>query len=227
MTLGFTRLELRTTAVSAAKTFYEALLGRGTSSIVALSPQAAAHGAPAHWVGFVGVDDMERVTHHLLQCGASIIGPSSSSKSGFQDVTLKGPGGAVIGVTANRAQPDANEVGFFQLLVPDAAQVVHDYCKIFDWKVVSSARSQTGFTFHLIGGNKSQVATGMVVDNKDFPGSHPHWLYYFRVSKLAPAASQVRHLGGDVVGIYPSPLGHDIAVCHDPQGAAFGLVAAV
>ncbi|MBM4253001.1 MAG: hypothetical protein FJ146_13595 [Deltaproteobacteria bacterium] len=56
--------------------------------------------------------------------------------------------------------------------------------------------------------------------------SHPHWLNYFRVSKLAPAASQVRHLGGDVVGIYPSPLGHDIAVCHDPQGAAFGLVAA-
>lgn len=227
MNLGFIRYELRTTDVAQATTFYEAVLGLGKRDIVPLSPQAAARGAPAHWVGFVGVDETERVTHDLMQCGANIIGAPGGSKSDLPEVTLKGPGGAVIGVSGGKARVDAHQVGFVQLLTPDAIKVTADYCRIFNWRVIPAAGPQPGFVYHLIGTNQSNAVFGMVVDTKDFPGSHAHWLYYFRVSKLAESSSLVKQLGGDVVGIYPSPLGYDIAVCHDSQGAAFGLVADV
>ena len=224
MALGFSGFELRTTDVPAAEEFYKSLLGGSVGKVVPLSPQAAAHGAPPHWVGYLAVANLASALQKILQTGAKFIGSSEIQADDVNCLTLKGAGGEVIGITSGGVGASADRVGFYQLLAPDAAKAINDYREIFGWKVFPSRQSDAGFPYHLIGENQSQSASGMVLDTSSFPGSHPHWLYYFRVTDLDKAVTQVRSREGEVTGLYKSPLGREIAVCHDPQGAAFGLV---
>ena len=55
------------------------------------------------------------------------------------------------------------------------------------------------------------------------PGVHPHWLFHFRVPALEPAMDAVRAGGGVVLPPVTLPGGARVAVCDDPQGAAFAL----
>ena len=58
----FCRYVLRTTDVEGASTFYGDLLGArfwaDGINVVQLPPAVAARGAPAHWLGYIGVDDV-------------------------------------------------------------------------------------------------------------------------------------------------------------------------
>ena len=58
----FSRYELRTKDVLGARTFYDRLFGDGSWSeritVVPLPEQAAARGAPSHWLGCVGAPNV-------------------------------------------------------------------------------------------------------------------------------------------------------------------------
>ena len=56
-----------------------------------------------------------------------------------------------------------------------------------------------------------------------YPHIHPHWLFHFRVPALDAAVDRVRAGGGLVAATFELPDGRRIAVCDDPQGAAFAL----
>lgn len=49
------------------------------------------------------------------------------------------------------------------------------------------------------------------------------WLFLFRIDALDAAIAKVGAAGGKVIGPFLLPGGDRIAVCDDPQGAAFGL----
>ena len=55
------------------------------------------------------------------------------------------------------------------------------------------------------------------------PGVHPHWLFHFSVAALEPAVAAVRAAGGVALDPVTLPNGARVAVCDDPQGAAFAL----
>jgi len=60
VTKRFCRVQLRTTDVASARAFYAAVLGDGVATdIVPLPDEAAARGAPPHWLGHIGVDDVD------------------------------------------------------------------------------------------------------------------------------------------------------------------------
>jgi predicted enzyme related to lactoylglutathione lyase len=55
----------------------------------------------------------------------------------------------------------------------------------------------------------------------------PAWLHYFRVADIEQAANAIQSSGGLVVhGPHEVPGGEHVVIARDPQGAAFGLVAA-
>ena len=74
-------------------------------------------------------------------------------------------------------------------------------------------------------GHGSDGADGAILETLGrVPGIHPHWLFYGPVEDLARAVAFVREAGGRVGhGPVETPGGRTIAVCEDPEGAAFGL----
>lgn len=69
-----------------------------------------------------------------------------------------------------------------------------------------------------------QPTIGMISDIAGRPEVHPHWLFLFAVPSLDAAVARVRSLGGIAIGPTALPNGARVAVCDDPQGAAFGLI---
>lgn len=64
---------------------------------------------------------------------------------------------------------------------------------------------------------------GVFGDTAGRPGVHPHGTFHFRVSALDEAIARVRAGGGLTLDPIELPSGDRIAVCDDPQGAAFAL----
>ena len=223
MTLSFGYFELRTTDVNDAQLFYRALFGQLAYPIVSLSPQAKTHGAPAHWIGFVSVPSVKESLGKFMLAGAQVINSKSNASDLTDPVTIKGPGGEVVGLKVSNNGHNPNLVGYSQLIVPNPANVISAYADILGWQYWYKPKSEHGPAHHLIASESEKTPSGIVVDTKDLPGSHPHWLYFFQVSSLTNAVDEIRRLSGDVFGVYTLPTGRKAAVCHDRQGAAFGV----
>ena len=72
-------------------------------------------------------------------------------------------------------------------------------------------------------GSTPSFAHACATDLSARPGVHPHWLFHFRVAALVLAVDAIRSARGTVVGPFTLPTGEQIAVCEDPQGAAFAI----
>ncbi|MBZ4336310.1 hypothetical protein NR800_05645 [Corallococcus interemptor] len=223
----FFRLQLRTTNVPAARDFYTALLGEGAANadIVPLPEQAAARGAPAHWLGYVGVEDVDQAVRAFTERGAVQLGPTHPAPGGGRVAILRDPGGAIIGVATAPVPERAPqpEVAWQQLYAANAQQAATTYCDLFGWRL-ADRRDLGGLGVHQEFVCRPDAgSTGSVVDVAGLTGVHSHWLFHFRVAALAPALEVVRKAGGTVVGPMELPNGDRIAVCEDPQRAAFAL----
>src|SRR5678815_2786111 len=75
----FCHYELRTTDVNAARDFYSDLLGWSFwgegIDVVPLPAQASARGAPPHWLGHIGIDNVAETVGRFVQHGATPLGP--------------------------------------------------------------------------------------------------------------------------------------------------------
>jgi predicted enzyme related to lactoylglutathione lyase len=75
----FFRYELRTPDVEAARDFYSDVFGvklwDSGVSVVPLPETAAARGAPAHWLGHIGVADVEAAAGRVVAAGGQRLGP--------------------------------------------------------------------------------------------------------------------------------------------------------
>src|SRR3954464_1594999 len=112
----FCRYDLRTTDPDAARVFYSDVVGldfpEGTSaqqsSVLAVWPlheQARARGAPAHWLGQLGVADFEATVRRLVELGGERLGPTVHASDGTAFTTLRDPAGAVVGVRGSAQKP--------------------------------------------------------------------------------------------------------------------------
>ena len=88
-TPAFARYDLRTTDPDAARRFYAAALGLdfgaptavdepATLAVWLLHEQARARGAPAHWLGNIGVTDVDATVRRWLDLGSEPLGRTAS-----------------------------------------------------------------------------------------------------------------------------------------------------
>lgn len=215
----FTRLELRTTDVAAARTFYAGVLGQAPEAIVDLPAPARARGAPSHWLGFVGVADVSSAEAALVAKGASRLGPPGSGPA-----TLRDAGGAVFGLDpATAGQPPPSSVSWYQLHTAGGEKVGEVYAQAFGWALtrvvdLGALGRYRRFTFQA-GGEDA----GSIGDTAGRPELHAHWCFYFRVDHLQRALEQVVRGGGKLIGPAMTVGDMRVAVCEDAQGAEFGL----
>lgn len=226
MTLArFSRYLLRTTDVEAASTFYDAVLGHRGDGIVVLHETAIARGARPHWLGHVTVRHLgarEAIAAMFVDRGAMRLGPPV----GMGDfVVLRDPGGAVVAVTEASAESNAGVV-WHQLNTSDPAISAANYSALFGWEFTSRLDLGALGRHQHFAFASSEPNSGVISDVEGRPGVHPHWLFFFGVPSLSGALDRVREHRGTVVGPIQLPNGVQVAVCDDPQGAAFGLIEA-
>jgi predicted enzyme related to lactoylglutathione lyase len=220
----FVRFELRTTAVAAAAEFYRALLGRRVDEIVALPPMAAERGAPAHWIGYLDVAPLggvEQLLERWLARGATLLGPPRAAAG--ESALLRDPGGAIVALT-NGGVRSAPGVVWHQLNTKDAPRAAANYVELCGWALTSRLELGSLGAFQQFGWSSDEASVGVIADVAGRPHVHTHWLFHFAVSALDRALAVVRERGGLTIGPIDLPDGMRIAVCDDPQGAAFGLI---
>ncbi|MDC0716366.1 VOC family protein [Nannocystis bainbridge] len=239
---SFCWYELRTTDPTAARTFYIDALGllaaagdarwrlaSGGPELGEFAPlpaQAAARGAPAHWLGHIAVADVAIAVQRFVAAGASPLGPTQTRPDGNLVAPLRDPLGAVLAVTSR--PPATATLAWCDLHTGDPARAAAIYGELFNWapKQQHDLGPARG-SYHEFAWQPDGHSVGGMSDAALRPGIHTHWLFHFAVDDLELALGRVRGGGGRVAGEpLRGPGGARVAVCEDPQGAAFALHAA-
>jgi len=221
----FYRFALRTTDVEAARGFYNRLFGHGRSVIWPLHEQALARGARPHWLGTLGVDDVERTVAAFVERGGMRLGPVPATAEGGHGAVLRDPGGALVAV-AQRPPAEAAPsvpVVWHVLNTNNLAQAAENYRALCGWDLTDRVVLDVPGTFHQFAWHKGGESVGVMADIADRPGVHPHWTFFFEVDALESATALTRDAGGLTLAPLTLPSGERFCVCEDPQGAAFGL----
>lgn len=250
----FVWYDLLTTDTEAAIAFYTEVIGWGTEASQGQMPytmftaQGAALGgvmplpteavgAPPHWIGYVGVDDIEARTQRVKALGGVVHRPVDDIPGVGRFSVVADPQGAVFALFQPKPGDEApslarnapGAMSWAELNTTDWESAWRFYASLFGWENTSAMDLGrdlgTYFMFKAEGepgdasmGGMSNVATAM--------GVPPHWLFYANVPSIEPALARVREKGGKVMnGPMPVPGGGIVAQCADPQGGYFALYA--
>jgi len=249
--------DLVTTDPAAAKDFYGKVTGWGTTpweppeggkpytmwaagedpvgGLIELPEEAAAQGAPPHWLAYVTVPDIDAVIRETEAGGGELLMPPETVDAVGTFAVLKDPQGAVFapftpadGAAGDVPPPQVGHFSWHDLATTDHEAAFQFYSGIFGWKKTEAVDMGEMGIYQMFG-PESDVGFylgGMFDKPADVPAP-PHWLYYIMVPDIEKAVSAVREAGGQVLnGPMEVPGGDWIAQCMDPQGAAFALHAA-
>ena len=228
MTNRFSRYELRTTDPDRAREFYTAVLGlavwESSLRVTFLPERARAAGAPPHWLGHIGVPDVEAAVVAIEARGGTRLGPTLHDASGSARAALRDPFGAVLAVSAEPASLKAGAVAWHLHTSLDERQAWNGYSTWFGWTPLDTVDLGPVEGRHQVfSWSESGVPTGSMADLARQPGIHPQWLFFFAVPDLDTAVTRVAALGGTVLATTRTGRGDLVVPCDDPHGGAFGL----
>ncbi|MFD9540030.1 VOC family protein [Streptomyces sp. NPDC060022] len=234
-------VELSTSDVPAAQTFYAALFGwrsetdprpeaggytmarLGEDAVAALTPSYRPDQTPAWTVSFA-TEDVDATVDAVRSAGGTLlVGPMDVFDQG-RFAVVADPSGAVFSLWQARAFAgmsrfnEPGTLGWAELRTPDPAGALAFYPTVFGWTV-----------------NASEQYTHWGVDGDDFGGmtamsgdeaqeTPPRWMPYFAVPDVETTAATALSARGDqLMPPRRLPGGRWIAVLRDPQEAAFGI----
>lgn len=239
---GFSFYELRTTEPASAAAFYTEVAalvlaapprgaergpacfvdahGRAWGCVTELPAAARALGAPPHWLGHVGVADVESTVSRLVAAGAQPIGAPRVDVDGRPVVALKDVGGAPFALAYARSEPGASPVAWQELHAPSVDAAAAFYAAL-GWSPATAL--VPGASYVAGGWGAAAARTSIVGSVTAESGIHPHWSFGFDVPSLARALDAVVRRGGRALVVGDHPSGARVAACEDAQGAAFTL----
>lgn len=243
---AFSWVELATTDIGAARSFYTGLfgweiedvpsppgVGRAVcrldgDAVCGLHAVPPATGDPApEWVSHVTVADADATAHRARSLGGAVVAAPSDVMDLGRMAMLCDPQGAVFAVWRPGARAGAervNDVGCLcmnELLTPDLDGARRFYGALFGWTTEVAGEGPDGPAM-VFARNRGTLNASM------FPGTDggpPRWRPAFTVTSADAAADRARALGG-TVEVEPVDLdGGSIAVICDPLGAPFSVFA--
>ena len=224
----FFRYALRTTAMTGARDFYAGVVGaQFWASDVCVTPlpeRAAALGTPAHWLGHVGISDVEGTASRVVALGGQRLGPTQRGADGSLQAVLRDPFGAIVAVSSETIAPGHAPVGWHLHNSQDHERTFALYAALFGWTATDVLDlGPQGGRHQMFAWDESGRSIGSMADLARLPHVHPQWLFFFRVPNIEDALARVRRHGGKELGPTRISTGDIVAPCDDPQGAAFGL----
>ena len=243
----FVWYENLTKDVDAAIAFYRAVVGWNTQSWTDMGepyhmfangdtvlagvmkmPQEA--GMPPHWMGYIGTPDVKATTARAEELGAKVWVklmevPTVGTFSVIQD-----PQGAFFAAYSPMNPPtgpakwaDIGEFAWHELATTDIDAAWAFYADLFGW-VKKSALDMGPAGIYQVYGLPSLDLGGIYKKPAEMPGP-PNWMFYVRVADLEDGVGKVKANGGSITQEpMDVPGGGRIAMCLDPQGAAFALL---
>jgi len=239
----FVWYELMTTDVAAAKAFYAKVLGWRARDISL--PDAAfalfsageapvsgvmslPEGAAPHWVGYVGVNDIDAAADLVERLDGTLFVPPTEIPNTSRFSVFADPQNATLGMLQSigpERMPPAEinapgRVSWHELLATDAEKALDFYGALFDWQKADAEVDAMGTYQRFSAGG--QTIGGILAKPPAMPV--PCWLYYFSVADIDAAAKRVTAAGGQILDEpLQTPGGAWIVQCADPQGAVFAL----
>jgi predicted enzyme related to lactoylglutathione lyase len=244
----FVWYELMTTDVVAAKAFYAEVMGwrardvslpdtafvlcsageAPVSGLMNLPERATAMGAAPHWIGYVGVDDIDATSDRVKRLNGAVYVPPTEIANTSRFSVFADPQAATLGMLESigpeRMHPAditaPGRVGWHELFATDSEKALGFYGELFDWQKADADVGAMGTYQRFSAGG--QTIGGIFTKPPTIPASY--WLYYFNVADIDAAAKRVTAGGGQILdGPFQSPGGAWIVHCADPQGAVFAL----
>jgi predicted enzyme related to lactoylglutathione lyase len=245
--------ELMTTDTAAAKRFYGKVMGwsmqdastaamcytllmAGPTSVGGLTrlpKEVLAMGVPPHWLGYIGIDDVDAAVKQIRQHGGAVHAPPTEIPNIGRFAIIADPQLATLALVkrSNPAQAPQvtldkpGHVGWHELLAADADTAFTFYHELFGWqKAAPEIETENGsisaYQPFSIGG---QTIGGMFT--KPPAAAKPFWLYYFNTRDMDAATECVVAAGGEILeGPIDVTGGSRVARCADPQGVMFALI---
>jgi uncharacterized protein len=239
--------ELITTDPKAAMAFYAEVVGwrpREATPAVAYSLfmageqpvcgltdlplEARAVGIQPHWIGYVGVDDVDAAAARIMRLGGSVHSPPTDVPNISRFSVVADPQMAAFALfkwqDPDRELPPEPDtvggVGWHELLAADCEKALAFYRELFGWQKAGTD-VDAAETYQMFSAGE-QIIGGMFT--KPAPVPTPFWLFYFTVVDIDAAAQRVRASGGQILeGPIVFAGGMRVVRCLDPQGAMFAL----
>jgi predicted enzyme related to lactoylglutathione lyase len=200
--------------------------------VMRLSEEARRTGTPPNWLPYISVPNVDAAVRQAAGLGAKAhVQPRDIPDMG-RFAVLADPQGAAFAVyqfptgaqapDAAPAAPKTGEFAWHELATTDWRAAWEFYRALFAWQKTEAMDMGPAGTYHMFGYGGPSVG-GIYNKPPEMPAP-AHWLCYVSVAKADDAAASVTKLGGKIVnGPMEVPGGGRIAMCLDPQGAAFAV----
>lgn len=218
--------------------------------ILELTAEMTSAGAVPAWVGYVEVDDVDKMVGSIIAEGGRLHTPAHDLEGTARVAMVSDPQGAPLHVIEpvpppgvenpesmafSYDRPRLGHCAWNELATGDPAGARHFYGKHFGW--VKDGEMDMGplgkyeFLRHAgrapDGSPMGHGVFGAVMPTPPGGASAAEWTFYFRVSDIDGAATAIAAQGGVVIQEpVEIPGGEYALVAGDPHGARFGLIGA-
>jgi uncharacterized protein len=245
----FVWYELMTTDTEAAKAFYAYVIDWGTrdasmpslayslftakdapvTGLMTLTDEARRAGVAPHWMGYVGVDDVDAAVTRIKQLGGRVHVSPTDVPGISRFSVIADPQMATLALIKGLKPRQGQSiepgtpgcVGWHELFAADWEKAFAFYSELFGWQKAETHVGVMGKyqQFSVAG----EAIGGMFTKPPTLP--FPFWLYYFNIDNIDAVAKRVEAGGGEILyGPTTVPGGAWILHCTDPQGAIFALL---
>lgn len=185
-------------------------------------------GIPAHWIGYVAVEDCDAAVKRTIDLGGHCLVPAIDAPQIGRFAIVQDPQGAVLKPFRVQKQitlpsePVTGRPAWNELLTKDVGPARDFYRSVFGWSSVEQPIEGMG-TYTLFRSGEQDVAGAMLMPpDTEAP---PNWLTYFYADDIDNRAHAVEALGGQIfVTPQDIPGVGRFSVHADPTGAFFAMM---
>lgn len=189
--------------------------------VVTLPTEAAAMGSPPHWLGYVGVDDLNASVAKAAALGGKVLKGVTTIPNAGQFAVLRDPTGGTFALFQS-ASPSGKElecIAWTELMSTDVEAALRFYGALFGWEPTESMDMGDHGRYQMFG--RSGKSLGGMMKS---PMGMSAWAFYFGVDGCAARMEKASGLGAKpIMGPMDVPGGGKAAMMFDPTGAAFAL----
>lgn len=247
----FVWYELLTTAPAQAATFYSAVIGweakdasipgvpytlltingESAAGLMDMPETLRAAGAKPVWLGYVAVDDVDKIAALATAKGATVHKAPTDIPNVGRFAVLTDPQGALFALFKSHSSDSASlprlrnpgHGGWHELAAPNAQDSFAFYSSLFGWSKAEALDMGPMGTYQIFAHNGVPIGGMMTCPQAQTPTG---WTYYFNVRDIKATLARINEAGGTVqMGPQEVPGGSWIIQGLDPQGGRFAVVA--
>jgi uncharacterized protein len=244
--------ELMTTDAEGARSFYAAVVGWDIEStseapmdyrmisaangpvagMMPLTSEMQAGGAQPCWMGYIGVDDVDKAAAEIKAAGGSIHMEPWDIPGAGRAAFVADPQGVLFYIMRGSSDepshsfaadaPRAGHCAWNELSTTDTAAAVDFYTARFGWRQEGDMDMGPMGKYLFLHQGPGMIGA-IMPKMPEMPVSA--WVYYFRVPDIDVAVETIKANGGSIMQEPMEIPGGDFSmVALDPAGAGFGLV---